>query len=72
MANDNPSIISHVSVGTNRYTEARAFYEKVLATLGCRIIMEHPGATAFGKQFQHGPVDPTRDVRGSSAGPTLT
>ena len=51
MADDNPSIISHVSVGTNRFAEARAFYEKVLATLGCRIIMEHPGAAAFGKQF---------------------
>jgi catechol 2,3-dioxygenase-like lactoylglutathione lyase family enzyme len=51
MANDNPSIISHVSVGTNRFSEARAFYEKVLATLGCKIIMEHPGAVAFGKQF---------------------
>src|SRR5262245_13895765 len=51
MSNDNPSIISHVSVGTNRFDEARAFYEKVLATLGCKIIMEHPGAAAFGKQF---------------------
>ncbi len=51
MANDNPSIISHVSLGTNRFAEARAFYEKMLATLGCRIIMEHPGAVAFGKQF---------------------
>jgi catechol 2,3-dioxygenase-like lactoylglutathione lyase family enzyme len=51
MSNNNPSIISHVSVGTNRFAEAKAFYEKVLATLGCRIIMEHPGATAFGKQF---------------------
>ena len=51
MTNDNPSIISHVSVGTNRFTEARAFYEKVLATLGCKVIMEHPGAIAFGKQF---------------------
>ena len=51
MASDNPSIISHVSLGTNHYDEALAFYEKVLATLGCKIIMEHPGATAFGKQF---------------------
>jgi catechol 2,3-dioxygenase-like lactoylglutathione lyase family enzyme len=51
MANDNPSIISHVSVGTNRFAEAKAFYEKVLAVLGCRIVMEHSGAAAFGKQF---------------------
>lgn len=51
MANENPSIISHVSIGTNRFAEAKAFYEKVLAVLGCRIVMEHPGAAAFGKQF---------------------
>ncbi len=49
MANDNPSIISHVSLGTNQFDKAKAFYEKVLATLGCRVIMEHPGAVAFGK-----------------------
>ena len=51
MADDNPSIISHVWIGTNRFAEARAFYEKVLAVLGCRIVMEHSGAAAFGKQF---------------------
>jgi catechol 2,3-dioxygenase-like lactoylglutathione lyase family enzyme len=51
MADDNPSIISHVSIGTNDYPRAKAFYVKVLATLGCHIIMEHPGAVAFGKQF---------------------
>jgi catechol 2,3-dioxygenase-like lactoylglutathione lyase family enzyme len=51
MASENPSIISHVSVGTNRFDEARAFYGKVLAVLGCKIIMEHPGAVAFGRRF---------------------
>jgi catechol 2,3-dioxygenase-like lactoylglutathione lyase family enzyme len=51
MANDNPSIISHVSLGTNQFDNARAFYLKALAPLGCRIIMEHPGVAAFGKQF---------------------
>ena len=30
----NPSILSHVSLGTNRFAEAVAFYDKVLATLG--------------------------------------
>lgn len=51
MADDNPSIISHVSLGTNRFAEAKAFYEVVLATLGCRIMMEHPGAVAFGRTY---------------------
>lgn len=51
MSADHPSIVSHVSLGSNRFEEAVAFYEKVLATLGARRIMEHPGAVAFGKQF---------------------
>ncbi|MEM6453074.1 MAG: VOC family protein [Cyanobacteria bacterium P01_D01_bin.105] len=48
---DNPSIISHVSVGTNDFERAIAFYDQVLPTLGCRRLMEHPGAIAYGKQY---------------------
>jgi catechol 2,3-dioxygenase-like lactoylglutathione lyase family enzyme len=48
---DNPSILSHVSIGTNNFERAVAFYDKVLPTLGCKRIMEHPGAVAYGKQF---------------------
>jgi len=51
MSDDIPSILSHVSVGTNDFERATAFYDAVLATLGCRRIMEHPGAVAYGKQF---------------------
>lgn len=51
MAEDIPSIISHVSVGTNDFARAARFYDSVLATLGCKRIMEHPGAVAYGKQF---------------------
>ena len=29
-----PVILSHVSLGTNRFEEAVAFYDRVLATLG--------------------------------------
>jgi catechol 2,3-dioxygenase-like lactoylglutathione lyase family enzyme len=47
----NPSILSHVSVGTNDFEKAKKFYQTVLATLGCRIIMEHPGAIAFGREY---------------------
>ncbi|MBL8907394.1 MAG: VOC family protein [Rhizobiales bacterium] len=47
----NPSILSHVSVGTNDFDKARKFYQTVLATLGCKIIMEHPGAVAFGREY---------------------
>jgi catechol 2,3-dioxygenase-like lactoylglutathione lyase family enzyme len=51
MPDDNPNVISHVSLGTNRYDEAKSFYVSVLATLGGKIVMEHPGAVAFGKTY---------------------
>jgi catechol 2,3-dioxygenase-like lactoylglutathione lyase family enzyme len=51
MADENPSIMSHVSLGTNDFPKARQFYVRVLGTLGCRIIMEHEGAAAFGKAY---------------------
>ena len=51
MSTEMPSIMSHVSIGTNDFQRASAFYDAVLPTLGARRIMEHPGAVAWGKQF---------------------
>jgi len=51
MTEANPSIMSHVSIGTNDVARSLAFYDRVLATLGARRIMEHPGAIAYGKVF---------------------
>ena len=51
MPSTNPSIISHVSVGTNQFDRAVKFYDSVLTTLGCKRILEHPGAVAYGKMF---------------------
>lgn len=48
---DSPSIMSHVSIGTNDFDRATAFYDAVLATVGAKRVMEHPGAAAYGKQF---------------------
>ncbi len=48
---ENPSIVSHVSLGTNDFAKAKAFYTAVLATIGASIIMEHEDAAAFGKKF---------------------
>jgi len=48
---ENPSIISHVSIGVNDFARAVAFYDRVLPVLGCRRLMEHPGAVAYGKLF---------------------
>ncbi len=51
MYDDIPSILSHVSVGTNDFARATAFYDAVLPILGCRRVMEHPGAVSYGKAF---------------------
>jgi catechol 2,3-dioxygenase-like lactoylglutathione lyase family enzyme len=48
---NNPSILSHVSIGTNQFERAVAFYDKVLSTLGCKRLMDYPGAIAYGKQY---------------------
>ena len=53
MSDDIPTIMSHVSVGTNQFEKALEFYDKVLATLGARRIHEElqVKAVAYGKQF---------------------
>jgi len=48
---ENPSIISHISIGTNNFERAVEFYDKVLSTLGCKQIMNHSGAVAYGKEY---------------------
>lgn len=48
-----PSALSHVSLGTNRFDQAVAFYDAVLATLGIRRmheLSEHQ-AIAYGRAF---------------------
>ena len=64
----NPSILSHVSVGTNDFEKAKKFYQTVLATLGCKIIMEHPGAVAFGREFPEFWVGTTFDGKKATVG----
>ncbi len=51
MTDENPSILHHVSVGTNNFDAATAFYDKVLATVGAKRILDFPGAIAYGRQF---------------------
>ena len=52
MTDKNPSILSHVSLGTNDLERAVAFYDKVLATLGIKRVetLEGIGA-AYGKRY---------------------
>ena len=68
MAQDNPSILSHISVGTNDFDRAVAFYERVLPVLGCKRIMQHPGAAAWGKMYPEFWIQTPIDGKRASAG----
>ena len=68
MNDGNPSAISHLSIGTNQFERAVAFYDAVLATLGVRRVMEHPGAVCYGKQFPEFWVQTPIDGRPAVAG----
>ena len=51
--NENPSILSHVSLGTNQFAQAVAFYDQVLAALNIGRVLdlsEHR-AIAYGRAF---------------------
>lgn len=50
---ENPSILSHVSLGTNQFEQAVAFYDRVLGTLGIGRVLdlsEHR-AIAYGRAY---------------------
>lgn len=68
MENENPSIMSHVSIGTNDLARAVAFYDAVLPTLGCRKLFEYPGAIAYGKRFPEFWVQTPIDGKAATVG----
>jgi len=68
MTDANQSILSHVSIGTRDFERATRFYDAVLATLGCRRIMEHPGAVAYGRAFPEFWVQTPIDGKPASIG----
>jgi catechol 2,3-dioxygenase-like lactoylglutathione lyase family enzyme len=68
MADENPSMMSHVSIGTNDFERSIAFYDRALAPLGVRRIMEHPGAVAYGKQYPEFWVQTPIDGKQASVG----
>lgn len=64
-----PSVISHISLGTNDYPRAKAFYDQLLPTLQIKPIMEHSGvAAAWGRQFPEFWVCRPLDNRPATAG----
>lgn len=68
MDTDNPSIISHVSLGTNNFDRARTFYNAVMTALNCRIVMEHMGAVAYGKVYPEFWLQTPHDGGSATAG----
>ena len=48
---DNPSMLSHVSLGTNDLNRALAFYDPVMAAIGARRLVEHDEAVAYGRAY---------------------
>ena len=51
MSEGSTSIFAHVSLGTNDFQRARAFYDALMPSIGCRVLMEFPDAVAYGKKF---------------------
>ena len=68
MSNEVPSILSHVSIGVSDFGRAAAFYDAVMPALGCKRIMEHGEAVAYGKMFPEFWVQTPIDGRPSSVG----
>ena len=68
MPDENPSIMSHVSIGTNDFERAIAFYDKVLEPLGGKRIHEFPEGVAYGKVFPEFWVGNAFDGQSSSVG----
>jgi catechol 2,3-dioxygenase-like lactoylglutathione lyase family enzyme len=63
-----PSTISRVSLGTNNYERAVAFYDRVLAVLGIGRVMEHPGAAAYGRSYPEFWIQTPYDGQTASTG----
>ena len=62
------SVISHVSLGTNDYAKAKAFYDAVLATLGMRCVMDFEGGAGYGLKFPEFWIQSPHDGKAATAG----
>lgn len=67
---ENPSIMSHMSLGINDFTRAVKFYDRVLATIGAKRVMDlsQYQAMAYGKSFPEFWVQAPFDGKKASAG----
>jgi len=62
------SVVSHVSLGTNDYPRAKAFYDQVLATLQIRCVMDFPGGAGYGRKFPEFWIQVPHDGKAASVG----
>ena len=62
------SVLSHVSLGTNDYPRAKAFYDAVLATLQIRCVMDFPGGAGYGRAFPEFWIQAPHDRSRAAAG----
>jgi catechol 2,3-dioxygenase-like lactoylglutathione lyase family enzyme len=60
--------ISHVSLGTNDYPRAKAFYDAVLLTLQIPCMMEFDGGAGYGRAFPEFWIGSPHDGGRASAG----
>lgn len=65
---ENPSILSHVSIGVADFDKASKFYDAVLGAMGIRKIMSHPDAVAYGRVFPEFWVQTPVDGKPASVG----
>ena len=69
MSDENPSIVSHVSFGSNALTEAIAFYDAVMPTLGIRQVLNIDGVgAAYGKKYPEFWIQRPHDGQSASVG----
>lgn len=68
MSDTPSSCLSHVSLGTNDHDRAVAFYDAVLPVLGISRVMEHPGATAYGRGYPEFWIQQPHDGQPASTG----
>lgn len=63
-----PSVLSHVSLGTNDYPAAKAFYDALLPTLQIRCVMDFPGGAGYGREFPEFWIQLPHDRKPASVG----
>lgn len=68
MAELSPSVMSHVSLGTNDPATAKVFYDAVLATLQIKCLYTWDGGSGYGRQFTEFWIQKPHDGKAANIG----